>query len=233
MQFWTQTGTTPTITVTDSEGNTYTRIGTQLVNTQGDFFIDRFISVNGVGGAGHTLTSHDTGGTNTFTVVAMVELTGCNLTSPVDQSNTDVSNSDGHADPFSSGTITITPPASGEVLISVGTVNDSAADLTFTEANGFTIQKQFGNIDKANIQLALGTMVVSASGTYSASWSSGGGTLNWGSTIDSFKGAAVATNSNQSFPMMGVGAIAPLAWVIRRRRIRARERNAELRRWKR
>lgn len=43
--------------------------------------------------------------------------------------------------------------------------------------------------------------------------------------------AAGAVAPRRSLPLTGVGAIAPLAWIIRRRQIRAKERNAELRQW--
>src|SRR5271154_452024 len=111
---WCNNGSAPTVSLTDSKGNTpYTRIGTQLVNSGGGLYIDRFICINGVGGSGHTLTAGGVGATD-YNVVALVELTGCNLTSPLDQSNSNNTGASQVGTPYSSGSVSLTPPLSGE-----------------------------------------------------------------------------------------------------------------------
>jgi hypothetical protein len=84
-------------------------------------------------------------------------------------------------------------------MISACCANDGS-NVTFTEANGFTIQYAYQIAATNNMQAAVGTKIVTSNGTYNASWSSGGGNLFWVTVIDSFLGAS-STNS------------APIAWV--------------------
>jgi hypothetical protein len=116
----------------------------------------------------------------------MQEATGCALASPVDQSNTGTSGAS--TGPATTGNITVAPPASGDVLFGVVFVTDGSSSLTFTEANGFTIQQTYTSTSNS-LQAALGTKIVAA-GTYSAAYSWGGANIFTGSFIDSIKGAA-------------------------------------------
>lgn len=174
-------------TITDNKGNAgYTAIGAQFQDTNSDFAW-RFVAPNVAGGAGTIITA-TFAAAPTVLAVCLVEMTGCALSSIVDQSNTGTSGAS--TGPATSGNITITPPAAGDVLVGSVFVNDSSGALTFTEANGFTIQ-QFDNVFATRpVQWAVGTRVVTAANTYSAAYSWGGANLFTGSFIDSFKGAA-------------------------------------------
>lgn len=225
---WSNNGTGPTVTISDSKVNAFTRIGTQFTNSGNSGWIDRFYCPNGVGGAGHTMTPAGISG-NFWTAAAFFELTGCSVT-PLDQSNAVYTGGSGN--PFSSGNITIAPPTTGEIMVSLAMVMDGGANLTFTNSSGFTIQDQFGNTGNTSMQYAIATDIVTAANTYACSWSVSATGLACVGIIDSFKGLAGGGGpSNQPLLTTGV-ALAPLAWVIRRRQIRAKERNAELRSWK-
>lgn len=121
---------------------------------------------------------------------------------------------------------------SGSVNCGVGSVimglcNDGQGTGALTAGAGFTTD--FSNFN-----------VYSDHGPFSASqaatWTTTVGTdpkimtqaLSFG-----FSTGGGSGQPQQSLPLTGVSVLAPLAWVIRRRQIRAKERNAGLRQWKR
>jgi hypothetical protein len=188
-----------TTTVTDSKGNTYVQIGSDVTNTN-NRTASRFYAKNGNGGSGHTITATSGTSTSSALTVFLVEITGANLTAPLDQSNTNDSNFS--AMPFTSNNITITPPSTGELLISTFNTTTFATALTFTETQGFTIQQQNVNGEINAPSGAIGTLIKTSAGTYNASWNDGsGGDASLIAVIDSFLGTSSAANT------------ASIAWV--------------------
>lgn len=189
----TNAGTVPTIT--DNKGNNalYTQIGSSF-NNGNNGFIWRFIAAGGAGGAGHTATATWALTPSAGSSIILLEMTGCATTSPLDQSNTGTSGPSQTTGPGVSGNVTVTPPASGEILVSVMLNDDSSAALAYAEANGFTIQVSNTNFATYIWQWAIGTKIVTTPGTYSASWTWGGLNLSSACLIDSFKGAPAASS---------------------------------------
>jgi hypothetical protein len=177
-------------TITDNKGNSalYTQIGSAF-NNGNNGYIWRFIAANRAGGAGHTATATFSANIASGISIILLEMKGCALSSPLDQSNTGTSGPSQTTGPGVSGNITVTPPASGEILVSVMMNDDSSAALTYAEANGFTIQVTNTAFATFFWQWAIGTKIVSSPGTYSASWTWGGANLSSACLIDSFKGA--------------------------------------------
>lgn len=172
------------INVSDSMGNTYTQIGTTLYNGA-NRWLSRYQCVNGVGGAGHTLTAAESTGSDGLAAY-LLEIKGATTTTPLDQSNT---NSGFGSPPVTSGSITVTPPANGELLVSIYSTDQFASGLVFTEANGFTVQALINDGINATAS-AIATKIVSSPGTYNASWSDGGTGNFVDIAIDSFLGGA-------------------------------------------
>lgn len=186
---FTNNASSVTPTITDSKSNAYTQIGSVLSDTQQDR-IYRFQCPNGTGGASHTATA--TFGSSQLSIdTILLEMTGCALPTPLDQSNTGTSGASGTGTPGGvSGTVTLSPPAGGEVLVSLLVTNDTVGSLPFAESSGFTIQASAESNANTSLQYAVGTKIVATSGTYQASWGWGGVNVWTACLIDSFKGLA-------------------------------------------
>lgn len=175
-----QRGGSATFTVnipTDSNSNTYIRIGTQVVGGS-DQTIDRFYCSNPLGGA---LTVSATGtGTNSYSIFVQ-EFTGAGWSGTLDQSSTAFGFST-----ISSGPITISPSASGEALVTFIMSDDFVASIPFVAPSGYTIQQSqaIGNTNAATG--AMATIIETSPGTYNATW----GTLSGNQLVclDSFQG---------------------------------------------
>jgi hypothetical protein len=178
-------------TITDSKGNTYVRVGNSITDGggTGSGIIDRYYCANGVGGSGHTCTATNTGtGTMTGWQIFFFEITNGSA-APLDQ-HTETGGANNDPIPTNSLTIGTVGP-SGELLISFIGLSSGTAQ-TFTEANGFTI---FDHVSPTSPNAAIAYKVVSASGTYGASWSHGGGFNFSAVATDSYQGAAVPPNA--------------------------------------
>lgn len=195
-------------TITDNKGNNalYTQIGAGF-NNGNNGYIWRFNADNGAGGAGHTATATFALNIASGISIILLEKTGCALSASLDQSNTGTSGPSQTTGPGVSGNVTVTPPATGEILVSVMMNDDASAALTYAEANGFTIQAQNTAFATFFWQWAIGTKIVTAPGTYSASWTWGGANLSSACLIDSFKGApATGGGTGVSGPGLSRGA---------------------------
>jgi len=131
--------------------------------------------------------------------------------------------------------VTSVPAMLWEFIVDVQSANGGTNPApTVGTTTAFT-SRTVGWVGGSSNQSAVaGDTRITSSGSYHAT-----GGVNSSSQYDNFFIVAAAFvegsasgPSNQSLPLTGV-ALAPLAWVIRRRQIRARERNAQLRHWKR
>lgn len=118
------------ITVSDSKGNTYTRVGSVSGNSQ-----DIYISQNGTGGTSHTLTVTWNTGT-ADPVVIFVEVTGVLAASYDLASMTQVANT---TSPYV-GTTNTLAQANSIVLFLAANGDDGSND--YTPSNGFTLIEQ-------------------------------------------------------------------------------------------
>lgn len=177
--------TTP---ITDNKSNTYTLMTAKssLVNSQ---WVAMYICTNPTVGTGHTWTYNLTALTDVdFGVLAFDD-----ITSPAVEQGASYSTS-GAAANAAVTTPQITTLAATEYLVSVYT-NDDGAD-TVTLANGgsssATWTKDIENDGGVGVCLRIGHAVVSATGTYSASWSSNNATSVAPRGIASVKTAGAA-----------------------------------------
>lgn len=202
--------------LSDAWGNTYTQIGS-TVSDSSSRWLSRYQCVNGVGGSGHTLTATESVGTDAVTVY-FVEIVGGATITPLDQSNTYGNSFAGN--PTNSGSITLTPSANSELLISTYVTEKFAAGLSYTEANGFTVQALVADGTTGNsCASAIGTQVVASPGSYSASWTCSSGGSSVIAVIDSFQGGGGgggggaiqngAMNPGQWGPQPGIGQGGP------------------------
>jgi hypothetical protein len=184
---------TISFTAVDNFGNSYTHLGQQTFAAGiGTYSIDTWYCANGTGGAGHqaTLTPTYSNGASYRGVclVALIEETGAALASIYDQT-TSQSYPYSASPPYATTSLTVTPPATGTLLISSALLSFSSTSATPSESTGFTVQNYY---DPATaIAFAIGTKVVTAPGTYTPSWT-GTSAVEAFIGIDSFNGATAA-----------------------------------------
>jgi hypothetical protein len=179
--------TDATTTITDNKSNTYTLVGkSSLANSQ---WAGIYICTNPTVGTGHTWTYNLTALTDVdFGVLAFDD-----ISSPaVDQGGSSTFSTGGAAANTAVTTPQITTVAATEYLVSVYT-NDDGAD-TVTLANGgsssATWTKDIENDGGVGVCLRIGHAVVSATGTFSASWTSNNATTVAPKGIASIKTAS-------------------------------------------
>jgi len=162
----------PASSVTDSKGNTYSKCAPD--RTVGGVIIGLWRSTTWVGGASHTFSVNFGGSADPSCFYA--EITGTN---PVlDQSDSILDN----VSPFTSPVINTT--AADEVLISLYGCDGGLGSPA--ESTGFN-QIDFEDNNSLYWTGAMGSRIVSATGAYNASWTSGVPATNNGVFIASFK----------------------------------------------
>ncbi len=158
-------------TPTDSKGNTYVSMGSAQNFYIGGGHCQLFSCVNGVGGAGHTFTtSMNVSG---FMVSYFLEALNVDTTSPIEAYAVTAGDS---VSPYetTSGTTTSTD----ELLVSYIAENGSGT-ASYVESSGFTVNAQQSD-ETLNYSGAIGSRVVSSTGTWTPSWTrtgANGGTV--------------------------------------------------------
>lgn len=167
--------------VTDSKSNTWTQIGTELVD--GTMRLRMYYAKNITGGAAHTV-SVDTAA-NTWIEVSVGELSGMDLTAPLDQTTGQVT---GVGTSHASGNVTTTQ--NHEIYVGCGS---TSANATLVDGNApawTTDQSQ--TQDATHQGLIMGHKVVTATSTEGYTWTSGAA-QNAPSIIATIKEASAAT----------------------------------------
>lgn len=167
--------------ITDSKSNSYTQIGTE--QTIGGFKARLYYVENATGGSSHTFTL-TTGGGNIFGTVLALEVIGGATASSLDQSNQQTDS----ASPFTSPSITTTN--ANDILVSACMSDGIANPMDFAESTGFTVNIT-RNSGASFYPMALGTRIVSSTGSYNSSWTTASG-ANAAVFIASFKELAGA-----------------------------------------
>lgn len=173
--------------VTDSFSNTYVQIGATIPRAANN--LARFLCTNGAGGAAHNFYANFT--TAPTCTVAGVEILNGALSGLLDQSNT---NSGFLTAPITTNNITITPPATGELVIVTYWSSDFAV-ITFSDDNAGSSPFSFSPLVSQLVGntglwiLCVEAFVATASGTFHGHPSDGGSSSNMSATIDSFLGA--------------------------------------------
>lgn len=168
-------GTSNIVAVVDSKLNLYTQIQTQF-NTSFGSCMAWYRSENGVGGAGHTITS--TLGTGQVQTIYFVEITGAALSGVLDQS---VAFAADASSPFTTSTTGTTTQAD-EIAIALYATDTPSGTETITWGAGFTQIDADGNSSFVTGGIAFKVLV--ATGTVQASITS---------TVATDTAAAVAT----------------------------------------
>lgn len=179
--------------VSDTFSNIYVQ-ATRIVDTQNTFCFERWYVANGTGGASHqaivTLSS------NQCVFAALIEVKGAATTNAAFYgAPNDTVYAFPTAPPYSTS-LSVTPPTSGAFLLScLGVGNSSQSSPTLSESSGFTIIGQT-NAQAGGQVPAIGYRVVTATTTYTPSWTSVtpagvAGTV----TINSFMGAPPSSSA--------------------------------------
>lgn len=130
--------------------------------------------------------------------------------------------------------VTLTGPNTGTLSAAIEfAVAGCAADNT-SSLDIPSLPTGFTTAYSANTSLGFQScyQITSATTALNPSWSCANA-FSMAAGIVTYTDASGSAPVQPKLPLLGVGAIAPFAWAIRRRQKLARERNAELRRWKR
>lgn len=169
--------------ITDSAGNTYTKIGSTTI-VDNHRYTQLFYANNCLGGASVTFTYTLTG--SDYPRIFVLEITGADPTAPLDQS--------AFAQSGSATTITTAGFATGtanEILVAMGLDSAGTAVSTIADGGCATNSGAWTKIesisDGSTVEGAMGYAIVSATGTYCVTYSqnNGGGTVEVG--LASFK----------------------------------------------
>lgn len=159
----------PSVNVSDSLGNIYTEIGTTQT-TPGGANLRLFYAKNIIGGK-CTVTLSWAGGSSNR--AQMAEYSGCDTTSPLDQT----AKSSGTSTTPSSGNITTTV---ADELLFCAVATDGGN--TFTAGTSFNLREVAGDV-----AVQIEDRIVSATGTYAGTMTLTGGSAGWAAIVASFK----------------------------------------------
>jgi hypothetical protein len=172
--------------ITDSKGNTYTAIGTEVTNGGLGVSMRPYLCTNGTGGASHTFSMANT--STSVAAMAVLEITGGLTASLLDQYVASVVSS---GPPFNQPVTT--SAQADELVVAFGVSNSSSATVNYTVGGSFSKQQE--QTDGATVvSLCLATRVVSATGAYDPAWNPSAGTTVTAITL-SLKAAAGGSTS--------------------------------------
>lgn len=168
--------------ITDSKGNSYTRVNPPSPVTNGDS-VGIYYSENPTVGSGHTFTF--TGSLGTFGVITVGSFSGMNTSSTLDQQGS----ATGTGTTATAGSQTTTN--ADDLIIAVAQFG-GGTDITFTAQNSYATVDSRGNLD-TTASGWMGYKIVAATGTYSGNTvQQSGSSATWAGAQASFKGTASA-----------------------------------------
>lgn len=156
--------------VTDSKGNTYTRIGVELDNAGDGFYMGAWQCTNGTGGASHTATLTLNG--STICGLYFIEITGGLTSGLVDVSNSavDSDSGDGGFD------AQVTPTAGNRLLLSFITGNGGGTVTYDGTAQSFTsVTAETSGADSMSGQVAQRVVAANGSTAYGPAFTASAG----------------------------------------------------------
>jgi hypothetical protein len=152
-------GGSPSPTITDTAGNTYTRIGSNN-KTSGNYFVAMYYAKNCTGNAANVVTWTDTN--SSHKAIAVSQYSGASTTAPLDQHVQNVANGGGSV---TSPSYTTTVATERIVIAAHADASNLATPSGFTAAfTAGTLPGLFGESVSA-IQTAATTTVTSVGGT--------------------------------------------------------------------
>lgn len=155
--------------ISDSKGNTYTQIGSELTANSGAKSRGYYCE-NGNGGSSHTFTCTTAG--NVAITLHAIEITGGKTASILNP--TPPAAADDTSSPFTSNNITT---LQNDVLLAawMGCTNSGSNPATHAESTGFTIQAGTDETDASTYWTGcIATKVVSSTSTYACSFTETG-----------------------------------------------------------
>jgi hypothetical protein len=173
LAFVRMSGTSQTVTVTDSRGNAYTEAVGQTQTNDGHQS-HLFYAKNITGGA-DTVTATFSG-TNNHPWLAIYEYSGLSTTVPLDRTST----AQGSGTAVSSGSTSVTSTASELVFAGVGL--PASYSGTATAGGGFVLGQRNTSTSPGATESALVTATGSYAGTFTLSSSA-----NWSALVATFK----------------------------------------------
>jgi hypothetical protein len=202
-------------TVSDNKGNTYA-VKADKYNGSSSTGVDSFTggvtgcwvctSASPAGGATHTFTV--TLSAADFPTIIVFECTGLDVT--VDAGGSASANHSGNTSPTSFTSPTITTVTAADVLMgfggSSGDTNSPSQTLTAGVGGGtYTTPTNGSQTTVVGLPMMAGHQVVSATSTYSVTYTPGSANTNQSAGIIAFKQAAGAAARQQTLTMLGVG----------------------------
>lgn len=196
-------------TVTDSKSNVYSQVGSIVrASSAFDAWIGVFYKAGGTGGSSHTFTVSKTSG---FPSVLVMEVTGADTSTPLDQTN---ATGDDTSSPATSGNITTT--TNDQILVGM-TGAECSADTTFTANNSFTKLVELPTT--ADWQCCMSYRIVSS--TLTTECSTGvTNMIRMAAHVSSYKAASTGTKApppwhrSQRFMRRTSGLLIPISKII-------------------
>ena len=156
----------PTISVTDSQGNTYAQ-AIKTYDSSHNQGCAIFYALNITGGASHRVTVHF-GSSVAYLALGIHEYTGIASSSALDVTAGKI----GYGTALSSGSATTT--ANGDLIFGCGVEDSQGSGDTFTAGSGFTKRMDLGNTaayaDEDQVQIAAGLIAATWTLSPSRSW---------------------------------------------------------------
>jgi len=162
------TATSTFSSIGDNKGNSYQRVGSEQTDVGGSLKSGVFYCPNAAGGSGHTATLTVTGSAGLLlSIVELKTTNGAGIL--VDQATQGTDDTSAYTSP------NITTTIANEILTAYTGEDSSFSTVNHTAGNSFVLQVE--DTDTAIWTGAVGTRVVSSTGTYNSSWTMTG-TIN-------------------------------------------------------
>lgn len=181
------------ITVTDSKGNSWTRVDSESVAST--FDLELWYTVITTGGSSHTVTATDTGG-GVDSLLIVEEWSGQSV-SPADK-NASAQDDSGSSTALDSSATTATAQAN-ELIIGAGVCSGA---ITLTEGATFSNKTQVNTVFST---LAFESKTVSVIGTYNATFTASAGG-SWACIVATFKDVNPGGGKPTVLSLTGVGS---------------------------
>jgi hypothetical protein len=188
-----------TCTVSDNQGNTWAQARQQLSGGTGERSSLHYAVATTASGT-FTVTADPSGASSDITIV-IAEFSSMATSSVLGNVN--------------SGTGTSTAPSSGAASTTVanelvvGVLSHAGSDRTLTEAGGWTlIQEDEGG--SAHMPISMIYQQPAGTGSYTASWTIGTGSVEWMAVVSCFKPAAGAAATSDVAPFTRMRAFSGL-----------------------
>lgn len=191
-------------TVTDSAGNTYSRVEGPTYDAGGGAALTTYYTVISTGGGTKptvtcsfwTTTAHSVASSQPYRIVSVAEFSGTATSSPLDQhGNRSQTSLNSTTDDIKTPSATVTPTQDNELIIAFGAqTNGSAWNTALTAGTGYTELNRALTVSPANYPYQMEYKVQTTATAVQALWTiaTPGGSDNWLSNMATFKASGGA-----------------------------------------